>query len=471
MKNLLIILIFLNNCIKNINELSFLHKNINNDLIEACKIDNDEIASFLLEKGANINYKDHLGKTGLMYAAENGNIKIVKMLVIKKAFINEKSDLKITALTYAVENGHADIVITLLENGALINDYSNSYEKELIIACHKGYLNIVDILTNKCFDVNFIGGRKKTPLMYAAENGYLDIVTLLINKGACINSKDEKEKTPLIYAVKKGYLKIVTKLLMSRTNIYHQDEKGNTALMYASKKGYRKIVELLIKTAYYDEAIYNRLYIDVENKKRKTALMYAAENGHVEIIKLLQENGADINYYSYYPSDSYFRNHTYTRLHYNYKSYGISPLMHASKNGHKEVVELLLNNSNNANNKDYSGRTALIYLCNELKNKKMEYKVKDRYLETSYLLIKAMKGDYISLFININKKLDNYKTTKNSIKKIFNKLVLSKSKLQSRSYKKNRIKIAKNRIKDYIDLLHYLQFLPPEILIKIIENI
>lgn len=62
-------------------------KNIcgNTPLIEACMIDNYEIAEVLIEAKADVNAESDLGYTAMMEAYINKNIKIIKLLMLNGA--------------------------------------------------------------------------------------------------------------------------------------------------------------------------------------------------------------------------------------------------------------------------------------------------------------------------------------------------------------------------------------------------
>lgn len=68
-----------------------------------------EVASYLIEKGANVNAKDGFGMTSLMWASYNGNVELVKLLLEKGAdkYVEVKGQ---TALSAAEEKGFSEII-------------------------------------------------------------------------------------------------------------------------------------------------------------------------------------------------------------------------------------------------------------------------------------------------------------------------------------------------------------------------
>jgi len=121
------------------------------------------VASFLLEKGMDIDIEDANNETPLFKAAENGHLEVVKFLVSKKADVNHVGIVR-TPLHCAADIGNLEILKFLLEKGAD---------------------------PNKAGSVN-----KETPLHIAASNGHKEIVQLLLEKGANKKLTDIEDKTP-----------------------------------------------------------------------------------------------------------------------------------------------------------------------------------------------------------------------------------------------------------------------------------
>jgi uncharacterized protein len=78
----------------------------------------EEIAIWLLENGADANYRYGPGYTPLLTAAANGHLNIVKDLLVHGADINAKANGGKTALSIAEERKHPDVVEFLRSKGA-----------------------------------------------------------------------------------------------------------------------------------------------------------------------------------------------------------------------------------------------------------------------------------------------------------------------------------------------------------------
>ena len=90
-------------------------------LMYAAEGGNVEVVRFLVENGANINARNNVGATVLMYAAEGGNVEVVRFLVENGANINAKADNSATVVMLAAYGGNVEVVRFLVENGANIN--------------------------------------------------------------------------------------------------------------------------------------------------------------------------------------------------------------------------------------------------------------------------------------------------------------------------------------------------------------
>jgi ankyrin repeat protein len=86
-------------------------------LILACYQGNNEVATFLIKKNADINYVSDEG-TALMAAVVKGNLELVKVLLMNKANPDLTNSLGTTALMYAVQFNNSDITKLLLEFNA-----------------------------------------------------------------------------------------------------------------------------------------------------------------------------------------------------------------------------------------------------------------------------------------------------------------------------------------------------------------
>jgi ankyrin repeat protein len=87
-------------------------------LIKAAWADKKEVVQMLLAKGADVNARAYNGNTALMGAAWSGDKEVVQWFLAKGAYVNVKGKDGKTALTRATENDHKDVVDFLRAHGA-----------------------------------------------------------------------------------------------------------------------------------------------------------------------------------------------------------------------------------------------------------------------------------------------------------------------------------------------------------------
>jgi len=165
------------------------------------------------------------------------------------------------------------------------------------------------------------------------------------------NPQENNQEIKWFNAVRTNDLNSMKKLVKKGIDIRVQDEKGNTALILASKNGNLGMVKWiidcaidkkLIKTlllAYKNQQplsnkqisqLYEKIFemysvIDIPKfSKRYTAIQIAAKYGHMDIVQYLLTQGADINK----------------------EQRGIIPLLLASSQEHKSIMEYWIEKCN-----------------------------------------------------------------------------------------------------------------------------
>ena len=196
-----------------------------------------DLITLLVNKGADVNSGDDLeGVTPLMAESTSyyqGTKAVVELLIGKGANINAKSKKAFTAFYYnqssyleaygSVFGELKEIAQLLIDKGAKDQQTINEYFTISVIFDHE---DMAKLLLNKGADVNAhdsIYGA--TPLMLTFNNhpGQTkddnDLIILLLDKGADVNAKDNSNATPLIYALThygkgEGVSKSIVELLL-----------------------------------------------------------------------------------------------------------------------------------------------------------------------------------------------------------------------------------------------------------------
>ena len=280
-------------------------------------------AAKLLSKGADVNAKDSLGTTPLMYASARGNAEVTEILLHSNADTSVLCHRGSTALHRAAFIGRPRIVKQILKYSQIsINTLSRQRlnRTALTLAIVKGHMNVVKaLLTHKSIDVNLESRGGQTALSLAATVGHLDIVNLLLECKAQMDHQDTYGYTALSQAGEHGHVEIVKCLMDHGANPNLRDTYGGTALLRAVDQGKPVVFRTLIsrgaeytfrdfrgRTVLHGAAINNRhnmlrmllekkhhlLEVDVRGDAGETPLHDAARCGRIKCVEVLLAFGA-----------------------------------------------------------------------------------------------------------------------------------------------------------------------------------
>lgn len=245
--------------------------NYNSEVIQiACKNGHFSILQKIFEKADNnaIIKEQLISPPSLKIACEKGFSRIAKLLIEKGANVEFRNSNEYdTPLIVAARNGHDEVVTLLINFGADVNAVVTREIPELdivwqhtplILATSSEYAEVVKILLRKGADVSFKCGKEaESAILIACKNGYVEIVKQLLDNGADINDTtyDNFHKGDISYphsglmlACIFGHIEIVKLLLERKANVDITDSNGNTALSYAIKNEFLEIVNLIKNT-------------------------------------------------------------------------------------------------------------------------------------------------------------------------------------------------------------------------------
>ncbi|XP_015751665.1 PREDICTED: ankyrin repeat and SAM domain-containing protein 6-like [Acropora digitifera] len=213
-------------------------------LIEACGQQVLENSTTSLELSLNAS---------LINAAEHGQESTLRLLLEKGADVNFREETTgWTALMLAALNGHMAAAQLLVEFGADTNAQNVINQTALEVAIVRQKTEVQEFLDERTSTRPQITGQKSNRpcIVEAARTGNLVLVRELLYQGEVDkNSTDEDGATPLMYAAMGGHLPVVQLLIDIRADIDKQDKvSGWTALMQATYHGYTEIARLLIES-------------------------------------------------------------------------------------------------------------------------------------------------------------------------------------------------------------------------------
>jgi uncharacterized protein len=308
----------------------------------------------------------------LNLAADVGFEELVEILIKEKDtdlnFFNWELACE-TPLVCAARNGHHTIVKMLLAAGADNNSPFTNGTTPLLEAVERDHADIVDTLLAAAVNPNRAGNHGDaeavvTPLCLGARKGNLRIVLALLAAGAQADDAVDRGETALFSAAQKGHLSVVQRLLQAGAEVNHETHDGWMPLLVAAAEGHEAIIQILFPLVDKDKALFFGAQngvtqlIDpllkagaVVNPEggRETPLVVAAKNGHSEIMQLLLNAGADAGRGAPLVGPVARRNAELVSLllaaHANVNRAtpdGWTPLLIASLNGDDVIVSLLI---------------------------------------------------------------------------------------------------------------------------------
>lgn len=275
------------------------------------------IAKLLLASGADLDAQDDLGKTALYICAEKGHETLAKYLIDSRADLFRYANTGKSCLDVARRAKRPAIVKMILE--AQLHYAARRSHTESIRRLVTGAVPV---------DINALDGSGWTALGIAAANAHLDCVRVLLELGA--NVRAGTSPVSLVGAElpadgprdEQALADIQSMLLVAKeTNVTAREvaahgvvikTKGDHFVEKAADNDCEAVAQMIA----------DGIPVDICNTDGFTALHLASRNGHADVVRILLDHNADAT-----SGDA---------LH------GNCPVHYAVQGGHSAVVQLLL---------------------------------------------------------------------------------------------------------------------------------
>jgi cytohesin len=294
----------------------------------ACIGDLAKVKNYL-DQGVDVNTKDELGWTPLIWAVSMSQVEVVENLLARGAEVNMQTADGIVPICNAAKKKSKRVIELLITHGANVNVRDGKGSTPLYWAAMYGNPAGIELLLDKGAEVNVHSKTSTfTPLHRASQWGHPAIVKMLIAHGADVNCKTKGGLTPLLMVPMQariralpGHNEVVEVLLKNGADTNAKDNRGRTPLDLARQFGQSEIVEIISKASKEQPAGNQESLGDEASSEPVNPLHQAAAGGDSKRVKELLDKGLDID-----AKDNR----------------GNAPLHIAALEGHLKIVELLI---------------------------------------------------------------------------------------------------------------------------------
>ena len=326
-------------------------------------------------------------------AAQNGDIVLIKQLLKGGVEVNEPQGDGMTALHWAAERGNTELAEVLIYAGAnpIAGTRIGQY-KPLHLAAKKGYADIIKILLDAGIDPNIkTSNSGSTALHLASGSGHTESVTSLLLAGAQVNIRENAwGQTPLIFAAASNHVGVMHALIDAGANPELPSNIVDVIEMeMADQSAEKKINELIAQFKDKEEggtdwlpsagqvqaaiesgreiqrnwSAIQKAKEDKENASlnKGTQLQKSVAIRQPDLPTVLTYNADGEPVYELNPENEEGKKRS--RQSYGEmvgKWGGLTPLLHAIRQGHQEAVDVLLDAGVDINQSSGDGTTPLL---------------------------------------------------------------------------------------------------------------
>ena len=202
----------------------------------AAKTGNRAALEALIAAKADVNIKDRQGRTALWSGVET-DLETVKFLIDSGADVNARDLINSTPLLWASGFGKPETVAFLISKGADVKATDDNGWTPLIWAAGLGQPMTVDILVKANADLTVADKQTgDTPLLRGARTGKPESLKILVDAGADVKVTNKAGQTALHLAAASGSADKVALLLAAKADANAIDQKGWAPIDYAMNR-------------------------------------------------------------------------------------------------------------------------------------------------------------------------------------------------------------------------------------------
>jgi ankyrin repeat protein len=311
----------------------------------------------------DVNQRNADGSTPLQWAVYEGDVAEVRRLLDAGADVSLANKYGATAMSLAAEVADTEVLKLLLDAGADADSPNLDGQTALMAVARTGNAAAAQALLDHGATVDARerwGGQ--TALMWASARRHPEMMELLIAHGADVDARsihrdyqrhvtaegrpknlDSGGFTPLLYASRENCIACVDVLLASGADIDLPDPDGVSPLLLAIMNANWDLAKRLIEAGadvdqwdiYGEAPLFTAIGLRSRSDGGRASIDPVNQTDGLDIVRQLLDRGADPNMQLFFRPAN-VRGSTNTR--------GSTPLIRASTNGDREIVELLLAN-------------------------------------------------------------------------------------------------------------------------------
>lgn len=292
-------------------------------VLEASAAGNEGVLQARIREGCNVNQVDEEGNTALHLAAQAGKVNCIKLLLHAGADPMMQGPGGKTALDWATSKKAARVLEAAMA--------ARSREVKLCEHVQAGNFQALEsALEQKGFNPNFMNSdNTRSLLMIVCGKGKVDLAKQLIQAGADVNFVAPDTRSVLHVAVDADNAAIIPALLAAGANPMVQAGNGATPLHDAVWSRRKESVRALLPA-------YKDINFSPDGRHNGVPIGLAIGRNFPDMVQLFIDAGMDLN-------DPKLPN---------------QPLIHAARDGHREIVEMLLKAGADKNIRNREGKTA-----------------------------------------------------------------------------------------------------------------